>query len=252
METLPMPLDALSRQPGGLEEFRITDSYEIQSLLRQLCDTGSLVTLCGPGGLSYTTSLWAVDAARKVVCFSAESHDPRLHALLEAGEVAAVGYLDSIKLQFDVSGLVMVRSGNNAALNAGYPKEMYRFQRRSNYRVKPLHSNVPAAVLRHPAIPEMQLELRILDLSLSGVALFLPDNVPAIAPGVQINQCQIELDADTLLTVNLIVHHVTSLNHESKGTRLGCEMSGVDNATARDLQRYIDYTQKRRYALGQR
>jgi hypothetical protein len=29
-------------------------------------------------------------------------------------------------------------------------------------------------------------------------------------------------------------------------------MTGVDSATARDLQRYIDYTQKRRYALGQR
>lgn len=252
METLPMPLDALSRQPGGLDEFRITDTYEIQGLLRQLCDASALMTLCGPGGLSYTTMLWAVDPARHVVCFSAETNDPRLHALLEAGEVVAVGYLDSIKLQFDVSGLVMVRSGANAALNAAYPKEIYRFQRRSSYRVKPLLNNVPAAKLRHPAIPDMQLDLRILDISLTGVALFLPDNIPDVAAGVQINDCHIELDADTLLNVGLMVHHITSLNHESKGKRLGCEMTGVDSATARDLQRYIDYTQKRRYALGQR
>ena len=252
METLPMPLQALSEQNGGLDEFRISDPYEIQALLRQLCDTGALLTLCAPNGSSYTTMLWAVDASRNVVCFSAETHDPRLHAMLEAGEVVAVGYLDSIKLQFDVTGLVMVRSGANAALNAGYPKEIYRFQRRSSYRVKPLLNNVPAAHMRHPAIPDMRIELRILDLSLGGVALFLPDDLPDVEPGVQINDCQIELDADTILHVGLLVHHVTSLNHESKGKRLGCEMTGVDSGTARDLQRYIDYTQKRRYALGQR
>ena len=36
METLPMPLGDAA--PGALDEFRISSSVEIQSMLKQLCD----------------------------------------------------------------------------------------------------------------------------------------------------------------------------------------------------------------------
>lgn len=236
---------------GALDEFRLSSAIEIQAILKQLCDSSAFVTLGAPGGVSYTTLLWAVDAHRGVLCFSCDPSDPQVPALLESSEAVAVAYLDSIKVQFDLNGLVMVRGGHNTALNAQYPRELYRFQRRSSYRVKPLQAS-PAARMRHPAIPDMPLELRILDISLGGVALFLPGNVPPLAAGVRIARCQIELDADTLLDVGLQVHHVTSLNPASQGVRLGCEMTGLSGADERALQRYIDYTQKRRMMLGAR
>jgi len=74
--------------------------------------------------------------------------------------------------------------------------------------------------------------------------------VPAIEPGVKIAQALVELDDDTRLQVGLLVHHVTLLHHESRGVRLGCEMLKLAGEGERQLQRYIDHTQKRRRQLS--
>ncbi|MFT3858035.1 MAG: flagellar brake protein [Aquabacterium sp.] len=233
---------------AALDEYRVTSPVEIQALLQRLLDERALVTLSGPGNESYTTLLWQADAARQTLCFSASDGDAQLDALLESGEISAVAYLDSIKIQFDLDGVLEVHGGHHHALNAHYPKVMYRFQRRAAFRVQPFAAKTPVARFRHPAMPDMQLALRVLDVSLSGVALFLPDNVPMIAAGVKIGQCRLDLDDDTSLEVGLIIHHVTAIHPESKGARLGCEITGVDWSD-RTLQQYINQTQKRRIAL---
>jgi c-di-GMP-binding flagellar brake protein YcgR len=234
-----------------MDEYRITTAIEVDDLLKRLLNANALMTLSGPGGTSYTTMLWSVDSTRGIVCFSAEPGDPRLQALLETEEVVAVGYLDSIKLQFDLDGVVQVHGNNGtAALNAQYPRVLYRFQRRSSFRVKPLISNCPVARMRHPALPDMQLDLRVLDISLGGVALFLPHNVPMVTAGVKIGQCFLDLDSDTRLEMGLVIHHVSIINPESQGARLGCELINVNRDTERALQQYVDQTQKRRLALA--
>ncbi|MDE2401585.1 MAG: flagellar brake protein [Burkholderiales bacterium] len=228
----------------------MTSVVEIEALLKRLLDANTLITLSAPGGISYTTMLWSVDSARGIVCFSAETSDARLQTLMEASEVVAVGYLDSIKVQFDLEGLVRVNNGRTTAINAQFPRLLYRFQRRSSYRVKPLSSNFPQIHFAHPALPDMQVSLRVLDISLGGVALFIPHTIPMVAAGIEIKRCFIDLDSDTRLEVGLIIHHVSVINPESQGARLGCELVGLDGATERIFQRYIDQTQKRRLALS--
>jgi c-di-GMP-binding flagellar brake protein YcgR len=249
METLPMPLDAMGAS-HDLSPFRVGSPAEIVALLRQLADGNVLVHLSTPEGGSYTTTVWALDPARGLLCLAADAHDHKLQALLESEEVVAVGYLDSVKLQFDLHDLVLVHSGRDSALNARFPRVLYRFQRRGSFRVRPLSNTRPIATLRHPALPDMQLALRVIDVSIGGVALFLPDDTPAIEPGVKIAQALIELDDDTRLQVGLLVHHVTLLHHESRGVRLGCEMLKLAGEGERQLQRYIDHTQKRRRQLS--
>jgi len=253
MDTRPAPLGTpAAATPGptmSLDDFRITSDIEIKSLLKQLVETNTMVTLTGPSGGAYTTLLWAADAARGVISFSAEAHDQRLQQLMDGGELVATAYLDSIKVQFDVDGVVLVRGGHTA-INARYPRQFYRFQRRSFFRVKPLSGNLPCAQFRHPAIPDMSLSLRVLDISLGGVALFLPDNVPMLAAGCSLRHCQLVLDDETLLDVDLVLHHVSVMNPEAKGARLGCEIQNLHGHDERALQNYINQTQKRRLALG--
>lgn len=244
--TQPMPLDALRGAPGALDEFRIHSPGEVQALLKQLQDGNVLLHLSTPEGASYTTTLWAADSSRGVVCFSADANDPRLQSLLESDEAVAVGYLDSIKVQFDVQGLVLVHGARAAAMNAAYPREIFRFQRRNSYRVRPLVGTAPVAAVPTPEASGGRMELRVIDVSLTGVALFLPDDAPSIAPGCTLEHVSLCLDADTRLSVSLKLHHVTALNPESRGARLGCELVGLGGDGARVLQRYIDQTQKRR------
>lgn len=243
-----MPLGATRDSSEALDDFRISSAVEIQAILRQLLESHAMVTLSAPGGASYTTLLWAVDTTRGIVCFSAEASDPQLQPLLDSDEIVAVAYLDSIKVQFEIDGMVQVRGGNTA-LNARYPQEIYRFQRRSSFRVRPLISNTPVARFRHPTVPNLDLSLRILDISLGGLALALPKDLPLLAAGSQIRHCQLELDADTQLEVQLTVHHVSVLNQDT-AARLGCEMVNLHGSDERALQNYINQTQKRRHALA--
>lgn len=249
MNTLPMPLDAVAAAHGGLDDFRITAPAELAAMLKRMLDANAVVNLNAPNGTAVTAALWAVDAARGVISFSADDHAPQLQSLIECNEAVAVAYLDSIKVQFDVQGLLLVHNGRSSAISCGYPREMFRFQRRNAYRVRPLLRNAPTASLRHPMIPDMQLSLRVLDVSIGGCALFLPEDVPMIEPGVLLNGVDLDLDADTRITAPLRLQHVTSLQLNARGVRLGCEMVNASNDSLRALQRYIDQTQKRRRLL---
>ena len=235
---------------AALDDFRLTSSVEVNGLLRQMQSSNTLITLSGPEGHSYTTLLWSVDEPRGTISFSGDSRNTGLRALLASGEVQAVAYLDSIKVQFELDGLIQVHGGQHEIINARYPRELYRFQRRSAFRVKPFISTGPVASFPHPASPDDMVALRVLDVSLSGVALLLPDNVPAIASGTKVPNCQLRLDEETWLDVSLVIHHATPLP-EIKGFRLGCEIHDLDPGD-RSLQQYINQTQKRHLALAPR
>lgn len=233
----------------ALDEFRIGAPAEIVGLLEELAGRRVPLALSTPGGARCTTTVQSLEPARGLLCLAADENDHQLPGLLESEEVLAIAYLDSIKLQFDLHDLVLVHGGAGCALNARFPRELYRFQRRASFRVRPLINTRPTATVLHPVQRDVQIELRVLDVSIGGVALFLPDGAPAIEPGVRLEDVLIELDGDTRLVVGLLVHHVTLLHHESRGVRLGCEMHGLGGEGARTLQRYIDQTQKRRRLL---
>jgi c-di-GMP-binding flagellar brake protein YcgR len=242
---MPMPLDTLGSGPSGLDEFRVSAPREISAMLRQLYDGNVMLNLNAADGSVVRGTVWTMDSERGSLGFSIDAGDPSLPGLLECQEVVVVGYLDSVKLQFDIHNLVLVRGPNASVLSGSFPREIYRFQRRSAYRVRPPHRSMPTARLRHTDIADMQLTLRVLDVSLGGCALFLPQDVPPMQLGGVLNQVQIELDADTRFMVNLRLQHITSLNADSQGVRLGCEFVRADAAALRSLQRFIDLTQKR-------
>lgn len=245
-----MPLESLSAQHGGLDEFRISAPREILAMLKQFQDGNVLLNLNGSNGAMLSTTLWSLDPTRGQLSFSADAHAPVTQQLVECDEAVAVGYLDSIKVQFDVQGLVLVRGVGGSAISARLPRELFRFQRRNSFRVRPLLRSSPVARVRHPAIAEMQLALRVIDVSIGGCALFLPDDVPAMQPGMVMNQVQLDLDADTRVMANLRLQHVSVLNAEARGARLGCEFVQLGAEGERTLQRFIDQTQKRRRLMS--
>ncbi|MEW6706698.1 MAG: flagellar brake protein [Pseudomonadota bacterium] len=243
-DTKPAPLD------DALDDFRVAAPAEVVRLLKSLMDGATPLHLSAPDGSHYTTLLWTIDTARRRLSFSADADAPQLPALVEAGEGTAVAYLDSVKLQFDAANLVLVHGDKSCALQCDLPSELFRFQRRNSFRVRTLPRSSPTVSLRHPSIPDMVLALRVLDVSTGGCALFLPNDVPPLAPGVTLHGVRVELDANTRFEATLQLCHVTSLNPQSNGVRLGCELQRLDGDAQRTLQRYIDQTQKRRRLMA--
>jgi flagellar brake protein len=249
LDTQPAPIDS-DGHDDPFAQFRSSHPREVLALLRELRDGGTPVALSSPGGTGLGATVWTVDSDRGRIAFDVEPQDPQLPGLVESNELTAVAYLDSVKLQFDLHDLVLVRSPRATALQARMPACVYRFQRRSAYRVRTLDRGAPVARLRHPSLPDMQLALRILDLSIGGCALLLPDNVPPLPPGLEMGGVVLDLDTDTLLEVVLRIQHATSVQGKNTGMRLGCELVRPDNGVQRTLQRYIDQTQKRRRLLN--
>ena len=245
METQPAPLDALVGTEGGLDQFRVAAPLEITSLLRELCDGNVLLNLIANDGCVYTTTLWTLDTERGSIGFCADAADTRLQSLLECEEAVVVGYLNNVKLQFDVSNLVLVRGSRANVLSCMLPREMFRFQRRGSFRVRPPMRHSPVARLRHPQVPGMPLSLRVIDVSIGGCALFLPQEIAAPRPGVLIDQVEIDLDEETRFDVNMRLAHVTAISADARGVRLGCEFLRAGGDAVRALQRFIDHTQKR-------
>lgn len=248
-DTRPADLDA-----GGTidrwAEFRVDHPRELQALLRQICDSSATVHLNAPDGIGLTTTLWSVDAASGRLSFSADESLPGLQALVDADEATAVAYLDSVKLQFELQGLLLVRGPRACALQAQMPRALYRFQRRGAYRVRPHGRQAPTARLRHPAIPEMSLALRLIDISAGGCALLLPHDVPPMPPGIELAGVQIELDLETRFVTKLSLRHVTALPADGQGLRLGCEWLSLPAGGERLLQRWIDLSQRRRRLMS--
>lgn len=246
--TQPAALD--DQAPEAWAPFRVGHAAEVQALLRQLRDSGTPVVLSAPGGAALVAELWSMDTLQQRINFTADDNHPLLMQLVDADEAVAVGYLDNVKLQFDLHDLLLVRGTRSCALQARLPETLYRFQRRSAFRVRTLERNAPTARLRHPAIPEMRLALRVLDVSIGGCALLLPDDVPPLEPGVAIQGVQVELDTDTRFGAALRVQHISSISGGAPGLRAGCEWAELPPDAQRSLQRCIDQTQKRRRLLS--
>ena len=244
METKPAPLAGMSEN-DGLDEFRVSSPREIGALLKQLLDGSVLLNLNASDGSVYTSAIWTLDSARGTIGFNADPKDPAMQALLECEEVVVVGYLDNVKLQFDINDIVLVHGNRASVLSCPFPREMYRFQRRNAFRVRPLMRSSPVARFRHPDMPEMEFALRLIDISIGGCGLFLPEDVPTMNAGVLLNNVRIELDADTRLDLNMRLRHVSAINAEARGVRLGFEFVRAGGDALRILQRFIDLTQKR-------
>jgi flagellar brake protein len=248
-DTQPAPLPDV----GGREawqEFRVGHPGERLALLRQLRDGSVPVQLSCPDGHNLASSLWSLDDQRQRLNLSVDAQAPQLAAMIESDEVVGVSYLDSVKLQFDLHDLVLVRGVGSATLQAAFPAEIYRFQRRGAYRVRTLERTSPTAHLRHPALPDMQLPLRVIDVSIGGCALFVANDVPPLQPGTRLNSVRVELDAETRFETGLQLQHVTAIQPGQRGVRIGCEWIKLSASAERILQRYIDQTQKRRRMLS--
>ena len=250
--TIAMSPDVLNA-PHGLDEFRMTAPREIATMLRRLCENSVQLDLNASDGGVVRGTVWAVDAARGSVGFNVDPNNAALPGILERDKAVVVGLLDNVRLQFDVTRLVLVHGVRTSMLNCGYPRELFRFQRRGAYRVRPLLraasvprvGSVPMARINLVDLAGGQIALRVLDVSIGGCALFMPDDTPPMPADGLMREVQIDLDADTHVQADLQLHHVTSLDPELRGVRLGCEFVRADPAALRTLQRFIDLTQKR-------
>lgn len=228
--------EALS-EPADSNDFRVSAPSEILSLLRTLQAQNTRINMSAPNGANLSSSLLGIDTERATLSFDAAPSNEQLQALLSAGEITAVAYLEQIRLQFELENPVLI----NAVLRCSSPSVMYRFQRRQTFRVQS-SLRTPQVRLIHPLKPDLPLSLRILDLSLGGVALLLPADVEPFPPDCVLPSVQVILARDIRFQTSLRLKNARPID-EQGNIQLGCHFMQLDAEATLFLQRYIDQTQ---------
>ena len=60
----------------------------------------------------------------------------------------------------------------------------------------------------------------------------------------------LDFDAETRFSATLLLHHLSTMNSDAIGLRMGCELVKLPAAAERMLQLYIDQTQKKRRLMA--
>ena len=222
-------------------DFRLDAPGEIMNWLRELLQSQARLQLTTPDGEAIHTVLRALDTPHGMLTMEAPTGGDTLAPVLASDELVATAFLDRIKLQFDVSGLVSIRGDGAEVLRAPVPLRLYRFQRRQAYRVASAGQLYPALKLSHPDLPR----IRVMNVSAGGVALQWPANVvPVPQPGEEIAGT-LELEREVSFTSLLRVQHMEPGEPAGTPHHVGCAFVSLAPTAARALQIFIDQAQKR-------
>lgn len=230
--------------PEELTALRLSAPQEIAGWLNELLRREVPLDLQTTGPLVKGALLLAMDTRQLVL--RVESDRDLVRAITQAGEVVVTGHLDGIKMHFSVPHLEARAGGQE--LRGPVPDALYRWQRRGAFRVRPPQYAAPVARVRvnqGPLTP-----MRVLDVSVSGCALFVPFGTISAPKGLVFERVQLNLDPETQLVVDLRVLRSMPPDPGARGWRIGCQFIDPPTDVLRALQRFIDTTQKRERLLA--
>lgn len=223
-----------------LEQYTVYSRAEIVGMLRALADAHVLVTayFSADPGFGVTTLL-AIQERDAALIFDCLSDDAAQRRLLAAPKITFVGFVEAIKVQFTVAGAASVQYEGKPAFRVPLPDNALRLQRRDAFRVRPPLAR--PATCRVPYGEEGKFEtLRIVDISVGGLALLTYPERFELAGGRVIEQCELQLPGVGTAQVTLKVRHVDPVPRDEKARRCGCEFVAMAAATRMLLQRYVN------------
>lgn len=221
-------------------DYRLDAPGEIMNWLRELLQSQARLQLTTPAGEAIHTVLRALDTPRGMLTMEAPQAGDTLAPVLASDELVATAYLDRIKLQFDLSGLVAIRGDGAEVLRAPVPLRLYRFQRRQAYRVASAGQLYPALKLADADLPR----IRVVNVSAGGVALHWPTHVVPVPQAGQEITGTLELEREVSFATLLRVQHLTQ-GEQGAPHQAGCAFVSLAPTAARALQVFIDQAQKR-------
>ena len=223
-----------------LERYTVYSRAEIVGMLRALRDACVLVTAYFDGDPGFgVTTLLAVNDGGGTLVFDSLSVEHAQKRLLGSSRVTFVGFVASIKMQFTARTARPCTYEGKPAFAVPLPAQAIRLQRRDAFRVRPPLSK--PAMCRVPLGEPGQYEaLRVLDISIGGLAVLTYPERFDVAAGTVIDDCQLDLPGVGGTTVCLRVRHLDLFAHDEKARRCGCEFMKMAPAAQLMLARYVN------------
>jgi c-di-GMP-binding flagellar brake protein YcgR len=224
-----------------LERFTVYARVEIIAVLRQILEHGVLVTAYCDGSESFAvTALLAVNPEFEEIVFDSASDQLAQRRLLAAESLTFVTFVNQVKLQFRTHAAQPNLFEGKPAFRVRLPEAMLRLQRRDAFRVR-----TPLARPAHCLVPysedgKQYEKLRMIDISVGGMALLTYPEKFDLAAGSTIEACFLDLPGVGSVGVGVRVRHIDVLPRDQNARRVGCEFVSLAPQARMMLQRYVN------------
>jgi len=251
MDTTPFP----EAEAPELERYWLYSDVEIAAVLTRVCGERVPMTVYwGNDGEFAVTQVLEIDTASAELEFDLPNLAHQQTRLLAAEELVCVAFVENIKLQFTVRSPRRSSSGGYPSFRVGCPERVLRLQRREYYRVRTPETLSASCLVPYTGDREQYESLRVLDLSVGGLALLAYPRHFDLNMASVMDRCYLDLPGVGTVNVRVRVAHVeTSADGETR--RLGCEFVDLSPQARMMLQRYvqrIDVEQRHRRGPGPR
>ena len=238
---MPAPSPFSPEAVETLAPFRVDAPLEVRECLRALRDRCAPLALHGllrDADLTHAR-LVSVNAPIDHVELDIAVQEARGAAVMSAGTVQAVGFLDRVKVQFELTRLTPVEAAEGLRVRALLPLHLYRRQRRDTYRVR-----LPASSVARCTVPAGSggcgaAIFEVLDASIGGVSLRWNAQRPPSC-GSRIEDCVLTLPDMPPFRCDLLVRSVEPIALSTPGSwRVGCAFETLSGPLQRTMQRFV-------------
>jgi c-di-GMP-binding flagellar brake protein YcgR len=227
-------------------DFILHDPKEITAVLRDIVTHRNRVALYFNDDNSMVlTMLLAVDETGIWVDAAPSPLDNR--HIERSNRIVFVSTHNQAKVQWVSTETTQALYENTAAFFLPLPRKLLRLQRRDYYRLLTSEPNALTCLIR--PIPEqshIHHKATVMDISIGGVALVCKEDSVELQPGMQYQNCEIDLpDIGTISTTIEVKNTFEVTSRTGKVTRrAGCVFVKPSGEVSKMLQRYVALMQQ--------
>lgn len=242
-QTHPFP----EPESRDLDRFMIISRVEILAMLRQLVDSSNLITCYFDRHAGFVvTTLLAVNPEFEELVLGMPSDADAMRRLLAADELVFVTFVGQIKVQFRAKKADSTLHHEKPAFRVRLPRDLLRLQRRDFFRVNSLLTQPAVCLVPYPMVqagkeaPTTYEKLKVLNLSVGGVAVLTHPDRLALRIGQTLRDCYLDLPGIGQVAISLTVKHLDAVPKNPAARCCGCEIVLMPPQARMMLQRYIN------------
>jgi c-di-GMP-binding flagellar brake protein YcgR len=228
-------------------DFILHAPKEILAVLRDIVTHQNRVALYFNDDNSMVlTLLLAVDETGVWVDASVNPQDNR--HIERSSRIVFVSTHNQAKVQWVSSETSQCLFENSAAFFLPLPKKLLRLQRRDFYRLLTHEPEALSCIIRpKPEQAHIHQEVTVMDISIGGVALVCKEDSVELQPGMQYQNCEIDLPDIGTISATIEVKNTFEVTARNGvvSRRAGCVFVKPSGETEKMLQRYVAQMQKR-------
>ncbi|MDD5240671.1 MAG: flagellar brake protein [Sulfuricella sp.] len=244
------PQNPFSSAENDYSKYSINWKKEIVYLLRAIMEKGGLLSAHFDHGKNFIlTSIVGINADREEVFLDFGATEALNLRILESDRIIFVTTHDKVRVQFVAERIEKIRFEGRDAFRIKLPESLVKLQRRGYFRVTtPIANPLKCTVSIEN---DRKIEMTIVDISIGGIGVALPQCDIAFTQGMVFPGCQLVLPGIGNIVGTLEIRSVfdVTLRSGQPSKRAGCQLVDLPANMQSMIQRYIIKVERERRSM---